>query len=140
VWLLDASRQLVPVGTPGEICFGGIVAAGYLAQPDLTAARFVDNPLLEPDSCCARQLRNLGVDGARVVCNDPAVPPSPTVFSTGDMAVRLATGAMRYVGRADRQVKIRGFRVERAYPRLKAACPSPLARAWQTVALLPQRC
>lgn len=111
MWLLDSSRRLVPVGTPGEICFGGIVAAGYLAQPTLTAERFVSNPLLESDSHCGRQLQALGMSSASIV-TDAEVPHSPTLFCTGDMAVRLPTGELRYIGRADRQVKLRGFRVE----------------------------
>ena len=111
VWLLDESRRLAPIGTPAEIYFGGIVAAGYLAQPELTAARFVANPLLEADSNCARQLRALGMDASHVR-DDTLVPTSLIVFRTGDVAVRRASGELFYRGRADRQVKIRGFRIE----------------------------
>ena len=104
VWLLDVSRRLAPIGTPAEICFGGIVAAGYLGQAELTEARFLPNPLLAAHSPCGRQLAALGMSVA-VVRDDAMVPTSPTIFATGDMAVRLATGALRYIGRADRQVR-----------------------------------
>jgi non-ribosomal peptide synthetase component F len=37
--------RLLPWGVPGEICIGGQgLARGYLNQPELTAAAFVDDP------------------------------------------------------------------------------------------------
>ncbi|CAM3273334.1 amino acid adenylation domain-containing protein [Stackebrandtia soli] len=83
--LLDAEGRLVPVGRVGEICIGGVgVARGYLNDPQLTASRFVDNP----------------------------VRPGTRMYRTGDLATRLPSGLLRYLGRADDQVKIRGQRVE----------------------------
>ena len=112
VWLLERSAQrLAPIGTPAEIYFGGILAAGYLAQPDLTAARFVSNPMLCEASRSALQLAELGLS-CQSVCDDAALPASPILFRTADLAVRLPSGELRYVGRIDRQVKLRGFRVE----------------------------
>lgn len=43
VRILDKKRRMVPPGISGEICFaGGGVVKGYLNQPDLSAAKFVD--------------------------------------------------------------------------------------------------
>ncbi len=87
VHLLDAHGQLVPVGVPGEVCVGGAgVARGYLNRPDLTAERFVPDPL--------------------------SGPPGARLYRSGDLARRSPDGDIEYLGRIDHQVKVRGFRVE----------------------------
>lgn len=48
------------------------MAAGYLAQPELSAARFVSNPLLDVSSSCGRQLQALGIQAAEIH-GDPKV-------------------------------------------------------------------
>ena len=63
------------------------VAIGYLGRPELTAERFVANPLA-------------------------AGPDEERLYLTGDLARIDAGGPVHYLGRADGQVKIRGFRVE----------------------------
>ncbi|CAK0911715.1 unnamed protein product [Prorocentrum cordatum] len=92
VLLLDRWQRPVPDGVPGEICFGHCLARGYLNRPDLTAERFVANPLpagwLPADS-----------------------PPCPRLYRTGDMAVWM-DGELHFAGRVDRQVKFRGYRIE----------------------------
>jgi amino acid adenylation domain-containing protein len=85
VRLLDRHGRLVPFGVPGEIHVGGPgLARGYLNRPELTAERFVPDPLL----------------------------PGERLYRSGDMARWLGDGDLEYLGRADDQVKIRGFRVE----------------------------
>ena len=88
--VVDSELRPLPVGETGEICiFGPGVAVGYFGQPELTAQRFVANPL---------------ADGAG---ND-------LMYRTGDLGRIDAAGQLLYLGRADDQVKIGGFRVELA--------------------------
>jgi len=85
VHLLDRHGSPVPIGVAGELCVGGAgVARGYLGRPDLTAERFV-----------------------------PA-PGGERLYRSGDLARRLPSGELEYLGRIDQQVKLRGFRIEPA--------------------------
>ncbi|MEU4325466.1 amino acid adenylation domain-containing protein [Nonomuraea dietziae] len=84
--VLDARGERVPIGTPGELCLGGVqLARGYVNRPALTAERFVP---------------------------DPYGPPGSRLYRTGDVARWLPGGEVEYLGRSDFQVKIRGQRVE----------------------------
>ncbi|MBU7314571.1 non-ribosomal peptide synthetase [Paenibacillus oleatilyticus] len=85
VYILNADYRLSPIGVVGELCIGGAsLARGYRNQPELTAAKFVANPLVT----------------------------GTLMYKTGDLAKWLPDGRIEYVGRADEQVKIRGYRIE----------------------------
>ncbi len=85
--ILDENRRPVAVGEVGELYIGGPgVCLGYLNRPDLTAERFVPDPL-----------------------DTTAFPP--TLYKSGDL-VRLFEDDLEFVGRNDNQVQLRGFRVE----------------------------
>ncbi|MEG4394820.1 amino acid adenylation domain-containing protein [Microcoleus sp. BROC3] len=87
VYILDAQKQLVPIGIPGELYIGGAgLARGYLNRPELTADRFIPNPFSNES-------------GSRL-------------YKTGDLARYLPDGNIEFLGRIDDQVKIRGFRIE----------------------------
>lgn len=86
-YLLDRHLRPVPIGVEGELFIGGAgVGRGYLANPALTAERFVPDPFS-------------GNRGARL-------------YRSGDLARYRANGEIDFLGRLDFQVKIRGHRIE----------------------------
>jgi amino acid adenylation domain-containing protein len=89
-YVLDRWLQPVPIGTVGELCFGGIsLARGYLDRPALTASRFIPNPFA-----------GLGAGAGE------------RVYRTGDLVRLRPDSLLEFVGRTDHQVKIRGYRIE----------------------------
>jgi amino acid adenylation domain-containing protein len=86
IYILDRNQQLVPIGVPGEIHIGGDgVSRGYLHRPELTAEKFIPNPVSS--------------GGERI-------------YRTGDLARYRADGVIEFIGRIDHQVKVRGYRIE----------------------------
>ncbi|WP_217557910.1 non-ribosomal peptide synthetase [Streptomyces sp. GbtcB6] len=85
LYVLDAAGRELPVGMPGELYIAGAgLARGYLHREELTAERFVTDPL----------------------------PGEDRAYRTGDLVRRLPDGAIEYLGRIDFQVKLRGYRIE----------------------------
>ncbi|MCX4680638.1 amino acid adenylation domain-containing protein [Streptomyces sp. NBC_01433] len=84
--VLDADGRPVSAGGTGELWLGGPgLALGYLDRPELTRARFVEDPL--------------GDGGG-------------TLYRTGDQVSVRPDGTLVFLGRDDGQVKLRGFRIE----------------------------
>ncbi|TDD71468.1 non-ribosomal peptide synthetase, partial [Actinomadura rubrisoli] len=83
--LVDAALRPVPPGVPGELIVGGPgVTRGYLGLGELTAERFVPDPITGRGRC----------------------------YRSGDLLRVSAEGTVEFRGRVDDQVKIRGYRVE----------------------------
>jgi amino acid adenylation domain-containing protein len=87
VYVLDPQGRPAPAGVVGEIHIAGEgVGRGYWKRPELTAARFLEDPF--------------------------AAAPGARMYRTGDLGRWLPDGSLEYAGRNDSQVKIRGFRIE----------------------------
>ncbi|MCF2945315.1 non-ribosomal peptide synthetase, partial [Paenibacillus tarimensis] len=85
IYILDHEGMLCPEGVLGELCIAGVgVARGYLNRDDLTAERFMIDP----------------------------VGQAGRMYRTGDLARWLPDGTIEYGGRTDYQVKVRGYRIE----------------------------
>ncbi|HTU46897.1 MAG TPA: amino acid adenylation domain-containing protein [Bryobacteraceae bacterium] len=87
IYILDENRQPVPMGVIGELYVAGAgVARGYLKRPELTSARFLQDPF--------------------------AADPRERMYKSGDTGRWLPGGMIEFHGRNDFQIKIRGFRIE----------------------------
>ncbi|BAY10596.1 non-ribosomal peptide synthetase [Calothrix sp. NIES-2098] len=87
VYILDSHLQQVPIGITGELYIGGDgLAREYFNRPDLTADRFIANPL--------------------------SADSQSRLYKSGDLARYLPNGEIEYLGRIDNQVKVSGFRIE----------------------------
>ncbi|MGB7440979.1 MAG: amino acid adenylation domain-containing protein [Coleofasciculaceae cyanobacterium] len=108
IYLLNSSRQPVPIGVPGELYIGGAgVARGYLNRPELTAEKFITNPFVDFESGFASE-QSASKNRQSKIGN----PKSSRLYKTGDLARYLPDGNIEFLGRIDQQVKIRGFRIE----------------------------
>ncbi len=86
VYLINEKNELAAVGEPAELCIGGDgLARGYLNQPELTAAKFVEQKFE----------------------SEPI-----RIYRTGDLARYREDGVIEFLGRSDGQIKISGYRIE----------------------------
>ncbi|GEM_PF-886567 len=84
-YVVDPLGRQKSQGAAGELWIGGAgVARGYVGDPALTAARFLDEPW----------------------------PGGGRIYRSGDLARWRADGCLDFLGRLDEQVKVNGYRIE----------------------------
>lgn len=87
IYILDSSKQQVPVGVWGELCISGIgVADGYVGDPCTSMHKFIKNNF------------------------NPYADYK--LYLTGDVARFLHDGSIEYLNRLDNQIEIDGYRIE----------------------------
>ena len=87
-YVVDANRNRLPVGAPGEFLVAGRqIGLGYRNRPEKTAEVFIENPFTDEEHY-------------------------RRIYRTGDVVRWLPDGQLDFIGRHDGQVKVRGFRVE----------------------------
>lgn len=85
IYLLDKTRNLVPINAVGEIYIAGDgVGKGYHNNIELTTQSFLDNPFGNTSK----------------------------LYKTGDLGIWLPNGVIKCLGRVDNQIKLRGLRIE----------------------------
>lgn len=85
LYLLDDAYNPVPLGVKGKLFISGqCLSLGYLHDENLTDNKFIKNPY---DS-------------------------DERMYDTGDIAIRLSSGNLEYLGRSDQQIKLNGHRIE----------------------------
>ncbi len=86
-YVLNEKLELLPPGIAGELFIGGdSLARGYFNRPDLTAEKFIPNPLVD----------SLG----------------DRLFCTGDRVRYDSNGEIEFICPSHNQIRIRGFRVD----------------------------
>ncbi|MEO5958433.1 MAG: MupA/Atu3671 family FMN-dependent luciferase-like monooxygenase, partial [Opitutaceae bacterium] len=101
VYILDGSKQPLPVGVPGELWIAGDgVARGYWRRAELTGEKFLADPFAGASPAGASNKRSTGGT------------PVPRMYRTGDLVRYREDGVIDFLGRVDQQVKIRGHRIE----------------------------
>ncbi|MEO1403548.1 MAG: AMP-binding protein, partial [Cyanobacteria bacterium J06635_1] len=141
IYLLDETRQPVPIGAIGEIYVGGEgVTQGYLNQLEKTAEVFLETGDRRQETGVRSQesgvrsqkseltqntRREAAKASTKLETQNFSPPPTthhppPTthyplpspLYRTHDLARYRADGTLEWLGRSDRQVKIRGYRIE----------------------------
>jgi amino acid adenylation domain-containing protein len=138
-WVLNESKQPVPIGVTGELFIGGAgVARGYWNRPDLNAARFIPLPFAEDRSPLA-PLKKEGTGEFKVPLKKGDLGGSVRriYYQTGDRVRLLPDGNLEYLGRLDSQVKLRGYRIELGEIESQLQHHPEIAQA--VVRLLPDR-
>lgn len=86
LYILDRNQNLLPPGAIGEIYLAGVqVARGYIGLPEVTAERFLPDPI-----CRIGEM----------------------MYKTGDRGYWNEKGEVVCLGRNDREIKLRGFRLD----------------------------
>ena len=87
IYILDVDLEPCPIGVEGELFIAGDgLARGYRGRSDLTADRFLPDPIADE--------------------------PGARMYRTGDLATWKSDGRITIAGRNDQQVKLRGYRIE----------------------------
>ncbi|MEK7990171.1 MAG: amino acid adenylation domain-containing protein, partial [Thiotrichaceae bacterium] len=110
IHILDNELRPVPIGIAGELHIAGIgVARGYHNRPELSAEKFIDNPLaqaetliipqFEQDLNLIQKISHLLNSKSTQAIEPLAITTENKLYKTGDLARWLPEGEIEYLGR-----------------------------------------
>lgn len=86
LYVLNEKQEEVSDHMHGELYIGGVIAEGYLYEPELTETHFLEDKFSDGDG--------------------------DKMYKSGDIVQKLPSGKLKFLHRSDQQIKLNGVRME----------------------------